>query len=120
MQDINQEKINKANNQEDSRNDFQSNSELNIFNKELDSKKNEKSIKLAKPNALERFIINNTPQKVKDCLNKIIDKLPPRLSRWIKSNRFLTICIIYSFRGLFLRPSMWAVYAGIASYFHFR
>jgi len=73
-----------------------------------------------KPNALERWIYKHTPQKVKDWLNRQIEKLPPKTGAWIKRHRWLTICIIYSIRGLFLRPSMWAVYASIAAYFHWK
>ncbi len=73
-----------------------------------------------KPNAVERFIYKHTPQSVKDWLNRMIDKLPPKAAHWIRSNKFLTICIIYSIRGLFLRPSMWVVYGSIAAYFHWK
>ena len=70
-----------------------------------------------KLNAVERFIIKHTPQAVKNWLNRMIDKLPPKTASWIRRNRFLSICIVYSIRGLFFRPSMWAVYAAIAAWF---
>ncbi len=69
------------------------------------------------PNKLERWIYRNTPQSVKNWLNRQVDKLPPRTANWIRNNKFLTICIVYAFRGLFLRPSMWAVYAAAFAYF---
>lgn len=77
-----------------------------------------KKIDLKKPNKLEMWIYDHTPQPVKNWVNRQIDRLPPKTANWIRNNKFLTICIIYTFRGLFLRPSMWAVYASIAAYFH--
>jgi hypothetical protein len=73
-----------------------------------------------KPNKVERFIVENTPQKVKDWLNHLINKLPPKMGNWIRNNKFFTICIVYSIRGLFFRPSMWVVYGAIGAYFGLR
>ncbi len=70
-----------------------------------------------KPNAVERFIVNNTPAFVKRAANWLIDKLPEKWGNWIRQNKFFTICIVYTIRGLFFRPSMWAVYAAIFAYF---
>jgi hypothetical protein len=69
------------------------------------------------PNGLERFIYNNTPQPVKNWVNRMIDRLPPRTAHWVRNNKFFTLCIVYAIRGLFFRPTMWAVYAAIAAYF---
>lgn len=66
---------------------------------------------------IEGFIIKITPDWLKNFLLKIIHKLPSKYANWILNNKFLSICIVYTFRGLFLRPSMWAVYAAIATYF---
>ena len=70
--------------------------------------------------AVESFIVNNTPQFIKNACNWIIDRLPQRWGIWIRKNKFLTICIIYTIRGLFFRPSMWAVYASIFAYFQLK
>ncbi len=66
---------------------------------------------------IDDFIIKITPEWLKKFLVRIINKLPSKYSAWILNNRFLSVCIIYALRGLFLRPSMWAVYASIAAYF---
>lgn len=69
---------------------------------------------------LEVGILKLCPQFIKTAANKIIGKLPSKYGNWIKNHKFLSICIAYSIRGLFFRPSMWAVYAAIAAYFGFR
>ncbi|MDX1949979.1 MAG: hypothetical protein SFT90_05720 [Rickettsiales bacterium] len=69
---------------------------------------------------IDNFIIKITPEWLKKALLKIINKLPSKYSSWVLNNRFLSICIIYALRGLFLRPSMWAVYASIAAYFSWK
>jgi hypothetical protein len=70
-----------------------------------------------KVNKVEKFISDHTPQKVKIWLNKFVDKLPPKTAAWIRRHKFLTICIVYSIRGLFFRPSMWVLYGSIAAYY---
>ncbi len=86
-------------------------------NKNEDAPAQTEHKKTVKLNRVEIFIIKHTPQKVKDILNKLIDRMPPRMGNWVRNNRFLSICIVYSIRGLFFRPSMWAVYGAIAAYF---
>lgn len=68
----------------------------------------------------EAFILKITPNFVKQLCNKIIDLLPEKIGNWIRNNRFFSICIIYTIRGLFFRPSMWLLYASIAAYFGYK
>lgn len=75
------------------------------------------NIKEKKSGKVERFIVSNTPASIKKGLNWLLDKLPTKWGNWIRTNKFLSICIFYTFRGLFLRPSMWAVYAAALAYF---
>jgi hypothetical protein len=65
----------------------------------------------------EIFIDKYTPNFVKRWCNKILDILPNRTANWIREHRFLTICIFYTIKGLFFRPSMWVLYAAIFAYF---
>lgn len=65
---------------------------------------------------IENFISKYTPAPIKRAVNWLIDLLPEKWGNWIRSNKFLSLCIVYSIRGLFFRPSMWAVYAGIGAY----
>jgi hypothetical protein len=65
----------------------------------------------------EAAIDKYTPQFLKRFCNWVLELLPERTSNWIRDHRFLTICIIYTVRGLFLRPSMWLVYMAVWAYF---
>lgn len=49
----------------------------------------------------EILIDKYTPNFVKNACNKILDILPQRTANWIRQNRFLTICIFYTIKGLF-------------------
>ena len=80
----------------------------------------DKKTEQKKPYKVEKFINDHTPQKVKIWLNKFIDKLPPKMAKWIREHTFLTICIVYTIRGLFFRPSMWVLYGAIGAYFGLR
>ncbi len=77
-------------------------------------------MEIPKPNKVERFIVKYTPAPVKHGANWLVDRLPTKWGNWIRNNKFLTICIIYSIRGLFFRPSMWALYAAIFAYFELK
>jgi hypothetical protein len=87
----------------------------NNTNIDSDVSKDSKLRKFA--NNVDNFIIKYTPDFLKKFCSWLISLLPNRAENWIRSNRFLTICIIYSIRGLFFRPSMWALYAAIAAWF---
>lgn len=99
---------------------------------EIDNKKdkNQKNIESTEPKAESRFqkiarqtdefILKYTPNSVINFFDKLTSKLPNRLESWVRSNRFLTICIAFTIRGLFFRPSMWLLYASIAAYFGYK
>ena len=69
---------------------------------------------------LEKVVLKLCPEFVKKTCNKILKKIPEKNATWIRSNKLLTICIAYAIRGLFFRPTMWPIYAGILAYFGFK
>jgi len=68
----------------------------------------------------DEFILKYTPKPVIKFFDWLVSKLPIRMEKWIRSNRFITICIAFAIRGLFFRPSMWLLYASIAAYFGYK
>jgi hypothetical protein len=68
----------------------------------------------------EKAILKICPKFLKDLANKLVSKLPEKQANWLKNNKFFSICIAYSIRGLFFRPTMWPIYAAIAAYFGFK
>lgn len=70
-------------------------------------------------NKVDNFILRYTPAPIRRFFDWLVSKLPNKAEKWVRSNRFLTICIAYSIRGLFFRPSMWVVYASVLAYFSY-
>jgi hypothetical protein len=66
---------------------------------------------------IEQIASKYTPELLKKFCLKVIGLLPERISGWILNNKGKAIIIFFTFRGLFLRPSMWAVYFALFAYF---
>ena len=71
---------------------------------------------LIKKSRLEDIIDRRTPIFVKRACVWAINLLPERWATWIFNNKMKSIFIFYTIRGLFLRPSMWILYAAAFSY----
>ena len=65
---------------------------------------------------LESGILKLCPSFLKKAANRVVNALPEKKANWIRNNKFLSICIAYTIRGLFFRPTMYPIYAAIAAY----
>ena len=73
--------------------------------------------KTKKIGKVEAFVDNYTPNFIKKLCLAFISLLPKKWQNWIKNNKMKTIYGYFIIRGLFLRPSMWVLYAAVFSYF---
>ncbi len=73
-------------------------------------------MQVAKQRKLEIFLDKHTPLFIKNLLSKFLACLPIKIRSWILRNKMKTIYGYFIIRGLFLRPSMWALYALIWGY----
>jgi len=65
---------------------------------------------------MESWVDKYTPNFIKRFCLWLISLLPNKWQSWIKVNKMKTIYGAFIFRGLFLRPSMWILYAGLFGY----
>jgi hypothetical protein len=66
---------------------------------------------------IEQIAEKYTPEWLKKACIKFLSILPKKMANWIYNNKAMAIIIFFTFRGLFLRPSMWILYAAIFAYF---
>ena len=66
---------------------------------------------------MDAWFAQHTPESVQKKALWVVERLPHPMARWILRNKSKTIIIVFTIRGLFLRPTMWAVYLAIFAYF---
>jgi predicted secreted acid phosphatase len=65
---------------------------------------------------VETLVDNYTPNFIKRACLWFVSLLPKKWQTWVKANKMKTIYGAFIFRGLFLRPSMWILYAAMFNY----
>ncbi len=91
-----------------------------MIDKDKDTNVNKKTKMSKFANKVDIFILEYTPKPIIKFFDWLVSKLPNKAEKWVRSNRFLTVCIGFTIRGLFFRPSMWLLYASIAAYFGYK